>query len=166
MTTTRYPNTPLITGEHFGNDKGNCFNEKGYKNSTNANIPDLENENCTIQHLAIINFCGITSKQAELEAFLDLHNLDLLLGTESHLDESITNSEIFPSHYHVYRKDRNINSGGVFVLVEESIPCSHIPCDTLLCELIWVQLHTSNHQSIIVTWIILPSPKLIAICTR
>ena len=56
MTTTRYPNTSLITGEHFDNDKGNCFNKKVYKNSTNANTPDLEDENCTIQHLAIINF--------------------------------------------------------------------------------------------------------------
>ena len=148
MTTTRYPNTPLITGEHFDNDKGNYFNKKVYKNSTNANTPDLENENCTIQHLAIINFCGFTNKQAELEAFLDSHNVDFLLGTESHLDESLPNSEIFPSHYHVYRNYRNINGGSVFILVEESIPSSQIPCDTL-CELIWVQLHASNHQSII-----------------
>ena len=48
----------------------------------------------------------------------------------------------------LYRKDRNINGGGVFVLAEESIPSSQTPCDTP-CELIWVQLHTSNHQNII-----------------
>ena len=121
---------------------------KFIKNSTNVNTSDLENESCTIQHLAIINFCGITNKQAELEAFLDSHNIDLLLGTESHLDESLTNSEIFPSHYHVYKKDRNINGGDVFILVEESIPSSQIPSSTP-CELIWVQLHTSNRQSTI-----------------
>ena len=45
-------------------------------------------------------------------------------------------------------KIRNINGGGVFVLVEESIPSSQIPSGTL-CKLVWVQLHTSDHQSII-----------------
>ena len=80
----------------------------------------------TIQHLAIINFCGITKEKAELEAFLDSRSIDLLLGIEYHLDESLTNTEIFPTHYHVYMKDRNINGGGVFLLVEESIPSSQM----------------------------------------
>ena len=81
------------------------------------------NNNCTeqpsqvkeilLQHLAIVNFCSVTNKQAELEAFLAVHNIQFLLGTESHLDESVTNSEIFPNHYNAYRKDRNIHGGGV-----------------------------------------------------
>jgi len=82
--------------------------------------------NNLLQHLAIVNFCSVTNKQAELEAFLITHNIHFLLGTESHLDESVTNPEIFPRHYHVYRKDRNIHSGGVFILVDESISSSQI----------------------------------------
>ena len=29
-----------------------------------------------------------------------LNKVDIILGTESHLDDSITNPEIFPGHYH------------------------------------------------------------------
>jgi len=50
------------------------------------------NENL-LQHLAIINFCSITNKHAEPEAFLDLHSVHFLIGTESHLNQEITNSE-------------------------------------------------------------------------
>ena len=101
-----------------------------------------------LQRLAIVNFCSVTNKQAELEAFLTVNNIQFLLGTESHLDESITNSEIFPSHYYVYRKDRNIHGGGVFILVEESIPSSQVIVETP-CEIVWVQLHTSTHRKVI-----------------
>ena len=101
-----------------------------------------------LQHLAIVNFCSITNKRAELEAFLVTHNIHFLLGTESHLDESVANPELFPSHYHVYRKDRNIHGGGVFIMIEESIPSSQVMIDAS-CETIWVQLHTLTHPNII-----------------
>ena len=70
-----------------------------------------------MQHLAIVNFCSVTNKQAELEAFLAVHNIHFLLGMDSHLDDMVTNSEIFPNYFHAYRKDRNIHGGEVFILV-------------------------------------------------
>ena len=65
-----------------------------------------------------------------------VHNLNIIIiGTESHLDGSVLNSEIFPSHYQVYRKDRNIHGGDVFILVDNSIPSSQViidsPCECL-----------------------------------
>ena len=47
--------------------------------------------------LAIINCRSIANKYAELEALLDIQNLDLIIGTESHLDETVMSSEVFPS---------------------------------------------------------------------
>jgi hypothetical protein len=35
--------------------------------------------------------------------------------------DAITSSEIFPPNYNVYRNDRGILGGGVFILVEKSI---------------------------------------------
>ena len=58
-------------------------------------------------NLAIANCCSITNKQVELKQFLISHQVDIFLGTESHLDSSILNAEVFPNHYNVYRKDRN-----------------------------------------------------------
>jgi len=67
---------------------------------------------------AIANFCSVVNKQAELEVFLESNKINLMIGTKLHLDDSIYSSEIFPRNYSVYRKDRNIHGGGVFVLIE------------------------------------------------
>ena len=45
--------------------------------------------------LVIANFCSVYNKEAELDAFSSYNDVDILLGTESHLDTSIFNSEIF-----------------------------------------------------------------------
>ena len=37
--------------------------------------------------LAIINCCSVVNKHIELEVLLHIQNFDLLVGTESHLDE-------------------------------------------------------------------------------
>ena len=66
------------------------------------------------------------------------------LGAELHIDNTVMNSEILPKNCLMYRKDRNIHGGGVFILAEESIPSSLIPTNTR-CELVWVQLHTCTY---------------------
>jgi len=68
----------------------------------------------------VANYRSVKNKQAELQAYLTLNKIDIILGTECHLDDSITNPEIFPGHYQVYRKDRNIHSGGVFILLNDN----------------------------------------------
>ena len=64
------------------------------------------NNNNTLR-IGITNCCGVLNKQAELEGSLYSQKLDILLGTESHLDDSIFDSEVFPANYSIYRKDRN-----------------------------------------------------------
>ena len=76
------------------------------------------------------------------------YNVNIIIGTESHLDGSVLNSEIFPSHYQVYRKDRNIHGGGAFVLVDNNIPSSQVMIDSL-CEVVCMQIHSQNHFSMI-----------------
>jgi len=68
----------------------------------------------------------------------------LLIGTESHLNDSIYSSEIFPKDYSVYR---NIH-GGVFILVDKSIPSSNLEIESS-CEVIWVILHLQGPHNII-----------------
>ena len=46
--------------------------------------------------MIIANCCSINNKIADLEALLRLHNVDLFIGTESHLDDTILDSEIEP----------------------------------------------------------------------
>ena len=76
------------------------------------------------------------------------YNVNIIIGTEFHLDGSVLNSEIFSSHYQVYRKDRNIHGAGVFVLVDYNIPSSQVMIDSP-CEVVWVQIYSQNRCSMI-----------------
>ena len=116
--------------------------------TTNSEILD-KNHKVINLNLAIANSCSITNKQVELEQFLISHQVDIFLGTESHLDSSVLNAEVFPNHYNVYRKDRNKYGGGVFIIIRESIPSSQLEI-TSPNEIIWVQLHTGSYKSVIV----------------
>ena len=89
---------------------------------------------------SIINyFCSITNKRSQLEAFLSTHEIDIIIGTESHLNESILNSEVFPSNYQTFRKDRNSSGGGVFISIQNSIPCIQIEVDVTI-EIVWAHV--------------------------
>lgn len=46
----------------------------------------------------------------------------IILGTETWLDASIGSAERFLDNYAVYKVNRNLHSGGVFIHVEKSIP--------------------------------------------
>ena len=94
----------------------------------------LNSINALSLSISVANFCSVKNKQAELQAFLVTHNLNI---TESYLDNSISNSELFPSHYQVYQKDRNIHGGGAFILVNNNIPSSQVMIDSP-CEAVWV----------------------------
>ncbi len=72
----------------------------------------------TKRHLKgmIINCNGLkgTSRFTEFQTLLNLHNPDIVLGTESKLHNDIPTYSVFLSNYTVYREDRNANGGGVF----------------------------------------------------
>ena len=62
----------------------------------------LNSNSASYLSLAVVNFRSIKNKQAELQTFLVAYNVNIIIGTESHLDDSLLNSEIYPSHYQVY----------------------------------------------------------------
>ena len=100
-------------------------------------------------NLAIAYFCAVTNKQSELVTFVNLHDIDILCGTESHLDKTILDSEIFPEHFSILRKDRNIHGGGVFVMVKSTLLSSQV--DTgVSCEIVWICIHNKAAQILIV----------------
>ena len=65
-----------------------------------------------------LNCCSIVNKYAGLQALITSEENDLILATESHLDYSITNSEVFPTNVSVYRRYSNRYRGGAFILVK------------------------------------------------
>ena len=61
-------------------------------------IEPLNLTNVSSLSLSIVNFRSSKNKQAELQAYLVVEHLNIILSTESHLHGSVLNSEIFPSH--------------------------------------------------------------------
>jgi hypothetical protein len=67
--------------------------------------------------------------------------VDIVIGTESWLDPSIKDHEVFPSGFTIYRKDRNCGKGGgVFIAVSDDIMSSHMADLDSDCEILWVKV--------------------------
>ena len=64
------------------------------------------------------NSRSLVNKIALLELEIATYRYDIMVFTETHLDSTITDSELFPSNYTVFRRDRPYNGrkgGGVSV---------------------------------------------------
>ena len=61
------------------------------------------------------------SKRALLQSIMEEHQADIVIGCESHLDDSFSNQEIFPPQYDVIRKDSCISGGGVFLALKNHL---------------------------------------------
>ena len=73
---------------------------------------------------------------------------DIILCQETKLDETILSSELFPDSYSVFRKDRNLNGGGVCIAVNkmyQAVECHYLDNDL---EAIWIHLQTSDHSPV------------------
>ena len=78
-----------------------------------------------------INFQNIKNKKAELLNIIDSYNPNIIIGTETWLTESIHSSEIFPSSYNVYRKDRKGTiGGGVLIAIRTDVISEQLSADS------------------------------------
>ena len=91
-----------------------------------------------------INCQSLVNKKAEFHALLDLHNPDIVIGTESWLTPNHLDSEFFPHSlgYTPFREDRGAGTvgGGVFILVKDTIIATEQKQLKTDCEIIWVKL--------------------------
>ena len=98
----------------------------------------------------IINCNGLkgTPRFTQLQALLDLHKPDIVLGTESKLDKEIPTYSVFPTNYTVFRKDRASNGGGVFQAVKSDLICEDQPTFSNEREILWTSLKLYNSKPI------------------
>ena len=97
----------------------------------------------------IVNCRSIRGKSSDFLAAVDYINPDCVLGTESWLDSNISNSEVFPSNYNIYRRDRNCEGGGVFVAVKSDFISSSINITDNTSEVVWAQVNLQGSKSLI-----------------
>ena len=71
--------------------------------------------------ITICNFQSLWNKSNILKKYLTTNNIDILLGSETHLSNNIMNSEILPPNYTAVRKDRNDGYGGVIIIYKTDL---------------------------------------------
>ena len=136
MNTTTSPCAPVTSSStvnhhhssNFDNLPGKPKRTSNPKQGTRNHVPKLK--------ISVINFCGIRSKIASLQAFLENNKPDIIIGTETHLSPDISNCELFPASYKIIRKDRNPHGGGVLIATKSSISVTHHTNMDSDCEII------------------------------
>jgi hypothetical protein len=76
--------------------------------------------------MMVVNFQSIWGKKEQFEMLLIDSNTDVVIGTETHLDPSIGNSEFLPPGYSAFRRDRGDGWGGVIIIVKSSLIADQI----------------------------------------
>ena len=72
-------------------------------------------------------------------------NPDIVIGTESWLNDSILSSEVFPANFNVFRRDRKTSKGGgVFIAVKNIFVASNEPTLVSDCESVWISLQVKG----------------------
>ncbi|XP_052788794.1 uncharacterized protein LOC128223557 [Mya arenaria] len=113
-------------------------------NSTSYQAPDQRND--LPMRILLLNCQSIKSpgKTGQLKNMITASQADIIIGTESWLDESICSAEVFPPNFTPYRRDRSTGSqgGGVFILVSNKYT-SDSPVeltDESNIEMVWCRL--------------------------
>lgn len=74
---------------------------------------------------------------------------DVILATETWLDPSVTNSQILPSCFNVYRKDReNRTGGGVLIAIHNKFLSSEMPDLDTDAEIIWASIQQQGNKEL------------------
>ena len=81
-----------------------------------------------------INFQSIKFKQGELENLISSVEPDIIFGTETWIDSTIKDTQIFPGGFNIFRNDRKLSGGGVLIAVRDTLLTTAVPELQTLCE--------------------------------
>ena len=88
-----------------------------------------------------VNFQSIYNKKGELSSFLIKNDIDIVLGSETHLSPSINNAEILPPMYTSYRRDRADGWGGGIIITKKNLIFGEIKINKE-CEMVAIKVET------------------------
>ncbi|XP_075555560.1 uncharacterized protein LOC142588017 [Dermacentor variabilis] len=94
----------------------------------------------------LVNCRSIKNKVDNFMSLVATVKPQIVMDTESWLDKTIPNVEIFPPDFTLYRKDRHGHGGGVFFLISNALSSTQILFESN-SESVWcpVKLHKGNN---------------------
>ena len=67
-------------------------------------------------------------------------NVDVLMLSETKLDESFPSIEFNIDGYNIFRSDRNAKGGGILMYVQDGVPCKLLPMRNSTIEGFFIEL--------------------------
>ena len=93
--------------------------------------------------IIIVNCQSVQAKKCSFLLLIDQYIPDIIVGTESWLTPAINSSEIFPSNYNIYRRDRPDGYGGVFLACKSNLISEELSLSTT-CEMMACKIHLAH----------------------
>lgn len=113
-------------------------------------------------HVYYQNVRGLRSKTTDFRLNIISNNWDIIALTETWLNSSVYNAELFPDGYQVYRRDRcqlqtgKSRGGGVLVAISNNIKVQRLYNLENSGENLWLRLELSNKSTIILCNVYFP----------
>ena len=122
--------------------------------TTNSSISSVSSisqypARCKAKSLRILtaNFQSLSNKKNEVEAFALDNDIDIVIGSESHLHQGISNDEFLPYGYTAFRRDRT-DRWGWSMTVKNKFICEQISISEGP-ELVAIKIQTYKHPLIV-----------------
>ena len=93
-----------------------------------------------------LNCRSIRNKVLEFWNIIDTYNPDIVIGTESWLNEDVNNAEVFRGDYITIRRDRRSRGGGVFICVKSNIEIKETWSNEEF-EIVAVEINSRSHRN-------------------
>ncbi|XP_072043012.1 uncharacterized protein [Amphiura filiformis] len=138
--TSEFPSSPLASSSPTSKNKG-------YQNPRPR--PTSKPKRTSLKIL-VVNFQGIRNKTADLSVCIDEKDPDIIIGSETHLNDLINSSELFPPNFTVFRKDRDFGpaKGGVLIATKNDLIATHRVDLDSNCEAVWVSIELQGAKQI------------------
>ena len=98
----------------------------------------------------VANFQSVKNKKVELAQVASTYNPEVILGTETWLNNEIQSSEIFPQNYTAFRRDRKDGFGGVVIVTRNDLICEEIVNVNINTESIYCKIELQGNKSVVV----------------
>ena len=97
--------------------------------SPSKNMQPIQSHATNLRIVAI-NFQSVCPKKEELWCLIDAAKPDVIIDSETWPMPDISDSDIFPTGHHVYRKGRADGNGGVLLGISTSLSSNKIEIET------------------------------------
>ena len=114
---------------------------------SDKNLKNIRLKNSNRLIIAQLNINSLRNKFDFLVQIMS-NNVDLFLVSETKIDSSFPNAQFHIAGYTMYRRDRNLNGGGILLYIKEDIPSSLLMIDNYF-EAFYVEINIRKRKWLI-----------------